>query len=239
MAGHSKWANIKHRKAAQDSKRGKVFQKIAKELYVAAKMGGTNPDENASLRLVITKARAANMAKDTIQKAIDKAAGNNGASNFEELNYEGYAQGGVAIMVAALTDNRNRTGANVRSIFTKRGGNLGTEGSVSYMFDRKALFRFEDKGFDEEELTMAILEVGGEDCTIEDNIWTVISERPDFENVKKELENFGVEEFLTAEVLQHPNTTVEVDDATAEKVMNLIEAMEEDDDVQNVYHNMA
>lgn len=239
MAGHSKWANIKHRKAAQDAKRGKVFQKVSKELYVAAKMGGGNPDENPSLRLVITKARAANMTKDTIQKAIDKAAGNTGANNFEELTYEGYAQGGVAIMVVALTDNRNRTGANVRSTFTKRGGNLGTEGSVSYMFDRRALFRFEDKGFDEEELTLAVLDFGAEDVSLEDGTWTVIAEPIVFEEVKKSLEEFGVEEFSTAEILQHPNTSVEVDDATAEKVMNLIDAMEDDDDVQDVYHNMA
>lgn len=239
MAGHSKWANIKHRKGAQDAKRGKVFQKVSKELYVAAKMGGTDPDENPSLRLVISKARAANMSKDTIQKAIDKAAGGNSGENFEELTYEGYAQGGVAIMVVALTDNRNRTGANVRSTFTKRGGNLGTDGSVSYMFDRKALFRFEDKNLDEEELTLSLLDFDADDINLEEGIWTVTSEPKSFENVKKAIEEFGIEEFLTAEILQHPNTTVEVDDATAEKVMNLIEAMEDDDDVQSVYHNMA
>lgn len=239
MAGHSKWANIKHRKGAQDAKRGKIFQKVSKELYVAAKQGGTDPQENPALRLVISKARAANMAKDTIQKAIDKAKGGNTGEVFEELVYEGYAQGGVAIMVATLTDNRNRTGANVRSIFTKRGGNLGTDGSVNYMFDRTALFRFEDNGFDEEELTLNLLDFDVEEINLEEGVWMVTAQPKDFENVKKAIEDFGVEEFLTAEILQHPNTTVEVDEATAEKVMNLIEAMEDDDDVQSVYHNMA
>lgn len=239
MAGHSKWANIKHRKAAQDSKRGKVFQKVSKELYVAAKMGGTDSLENPSLRLVISKARAANMSKDTIQKAIDKAKGASNGEEFVELTYEGYAPNGVAIMVATLTDNRNRTGANVRSIFTKRGGNLGTDGSVSYMFDRKALFRFNDQNYDEEELTLSLLDFDADDINIEDGIWTVTTEPKNFESVKNTIEQFGVEEFLSAEILQYPNTTVEVSDEVAQKVLNLIEAMEDDDDVQSVYHNMA
>lgn len=239
MAGHSKWANIKHRKAAQDSKRGKVFQKVSKELYVAAKMGGTDPLENPSLRLVISKARAANMSKDTIQKAIDKAKGASNGEEFVELTYEGYAPNGVAIMITTLTDNRNRTGSNVRSIFTKRGGNLGTDGSVSYMFDRKALFRFNDQNYDEEELTLSLLDFDADDISLEDGIWTVTTEPKNFENVKNAIEQFGVEEFLSSEILQHPNTTVEVSDEVAQKVMNLIEAMEDDDDVQSVYHNMA
>lgn len=239
MAGHSKWANIKHRKAAQDAKRGKVFQKFAKELYVAAKMGGVNPDENANLRLVISKARAANMSKDTIQKAIDKADGNSAGGNFEELMYEGYAQGGVAIMVAALTDNRNRTGANVRSIFTKRGGNLGTEGSVGYMFDRKSVFSFDSTGIDEEELTMHVLDAGADDIINTGDSFVVLGEADVFEALKESLNEFGVEDFVTADIMQHPNATVDVDDSTREKVMNLIDAMEDDDDVQSVYHNMG
>jgi YebC/PmpR family DNA-binding regulatory protein len=236
MAGHSKWANIKHRKAAQDAKRGKMFTKLIRELVVAAKQGAL-PEDNPRLRAAIDKALAANMTRDTIDRAIARGAGANETDNMEELTYEGYAPGGIAVLVEVMTDNRNRTVADVRHAFTKRNGNLGTDGSVAYLFTRKGRLSF-PPGVDEERLMEAALEVGAEDIQLnDDGSIDVISAWEDFGAVKAGLEAVG----LTAddgEVTMIASTTVTVDAEGAEALMGLVEALEDLDDVQNVYTNV-
>jgi YebC/PmpR family DNA-binding regulatory protein len=236
MAGHSKWANIKHRKAAQDAKRGKMFTKLIRELVVAAKQGAL-PEDNPRLRAAIDKALAANMTRDTIDRAIARGAGANETDNMEELTYEGYAPGGIAVLVEVMTDNRNRTVADVRHAFTKRNGNLGTDGSVAYLFTRKGRLSFAP-GVDEERLMEAALEAGAEDIQLnDDGSVDVISAWEDFGAVKAGLEAAG----LTAddgEVTMIASTTVTVDAEGAEALMGLVEALEDLDDVQNVYTNV-
>lgn len=236
MAGHSKWANIKHRKAAQDAKRGKMFTKLIRELVVAAKQGAL-PEDNPRLRAAIDKALAANMTRDTIDRAIARGAGANETDNMEELTYEGYAPGGIAVLVEVMTDNRNRTVADVRHAFTKRNGNLGTDGSVAYLFTRKGRLSFAP-GVDEERLMEAALEAGAEDIQLnDDGSVDVISAWEDFGAVKACLEAAG----LTAddgEVTMIASTTVTVDAEGAEALMGLVEALEDLDDVQNVYTNV-
>jgi YebC/PmpR family DNA-binding regulatory protein len=236
MAGHSKWANIKHRKAAQDAKRGKMFTKLIRELVVAAKQGAL-PEDNPRLRAAIDKALAANMTRDTIDRAIARGAGANETDNMEELTYEGYAPGGIAVLVEVMTDNRNRTVADVRHAFTKRNGNLGTDGSVAYLFTRKGRLSFAP-GVDEERLMEAALEAGAEDIQLnDDGSVDVISAWEDFGAVKACLEAAG----LTAddgEVTMIAATTVTVDAEGAEALMGLVEALEDLDDVQNVYTNV-
>jgi YebC/PmpR family DNA-binding regulatory protein len=236
MAGHSKWANIKHRKAAQDAKRGKMFTKLIRELVVAAKQGAL-PEDNPRLRAAIDKALAANMTRYTIDRAIARGAGANETDNMEELTYEGYAPGGIAVLVEVMTDNRNRTVADVRHAFTKRNGNLGTDGSVAYLFTRKGRLSF-PPGVDEERLMEAALEVGAEDIQLnDDGSIDVISAWEDFGAVKAGLEAVG----LTAddgEVTMIASTTVTVDAEGAEALMGLVEALEDLDDVQNVYTNV-
>ena len=236
MAGHSKWANIKHRKAAQDAKRGKMFTKLIRELVVAAKQGAL-PEDNPRLRAAIDKALAANLTRDTIDRAIARGAGANETDNMEELTYEGYAPGGIAVLVEVMTDNRNRTVADVRHAFTKRNGNLGTDGSVAYLFTRKGRLSFAP-GVDEERLMEAALEAGAEDIQLnDDGSVDVISAWEDFGAVKACLEAAG----LTAddgEVTMIASTTVTVDAEGAEALMGLVEALEDLDDVQNVYTNV-
>jgi len=237
MAGHSKWANIKHRKGRQDAKRGKIFTKIIRELTVAAKHGGPIPADNPRLRLAVDKALTANMSRDVIDRAIARGAGNNEADNVVELSYEGYALGGVAIIVEAMTDNRNRTAAEVRHAFTKCGGNLGTDGSVAYMFDRKGQLSFAP-GVSEDALMEAALEAGADDVEMaEDGSALVSTSFVDFHGVNEALRAAGFKAD-EAEIAMIPSISAPVTDLeTAQKVIKLIDMLEDIDDVQEVYHN--
>jgi YebC/PmpR family DNA-binding regulatory protein len=236
MAGHSKWANIKHRKAAQDAKRGKVFTKIIREIVVAAKVGGPSPEDNPRLRAVLDKALAANMKRDTISSAIARGAGTNEADNMEEVTYEGYGAGGVAILVEVLTDNRNRTVAEVRHVFTKRGGNLGTDGSVAYLFSRKGQISYAP-GVDEERLMDVALEAGAEDIeSNDDGSFDVITPWEDLTAVKDALVAAGLEP-EGGEVTMIAATTVVLNRSSAETILGMVDALEDLDDVQNVYSN--
>lgn len=237
MSGHSKWATIHRKKGLIDAARGKVFQKIAKELYVAAKSGTPDPDQNASLRMVVEKAKAANMPKDNIQKAIDKAKGAGENEHYDQIRYEGYGPQGVAVMVDCLTDNKNRTASFVRSTFTKKGGNLGTDGSVSYMFERKGSIVIPNK-YDEDEVMLTSLDNGAVDVENDGENYNITTTPEDILKVKDALSQIGVEEFLESEVTYIPNMEVEVDDEHKEKVLELIEQLEDLDDVQSVYFNM-
>jgi YebC/PmpR family DNA-binding regulatory protein len=238
MSGHSKWATIHRKKGELDAQRGKIFQKIAKEIYIAAKGTNGDPDSNPSLRAVVEKARSNNMPKDNIQKAIDKAVGGAGGEDYESIRYEGYASGGVALMIDCLTDNRNRTAMLVRTAFTKKGGNLGTDGSVSYMFDRKGVIVVE-KTVDEDSLMMTVLDAGADDFIVNDDTYEVYTTPDTFLSVKEAMENSGIKEFLTSEITFVAQNQVEVEDEeTREKIYNLIDALEEIDDVQDVYHNL-
>ncbi|EXF46525.1 Transcriptional regulatory protein PmpR [Pseudomonas sp. BAY1663] len=237
MAGHSKWANIKHRKERQDAKRGKIFTKLIRELTVAAKHGGGIPADNPRLRLAVDKALTANMTRDTIDRAIARGAGSSDADNMVELSYEGYAPSGVAIIVEAMTDNRNRTAAEVRHAFSKHGGNLGTDGSVAYMFDRKGQISYAP-GVDEDALMEAALEAGADDVVSQDDgsveIYTSFA---DFLAVNEALTEAGFKGD-EAEVAMVPSIAAPITDVeTAQKVLRLIDALEDLDDVQNVYHN--
>lgn len=236
MAGHSKWANIKHRKAAQDAKRGKIFTKLIRELVVAAKEGGGNPDDNPRLRAAVDKALGANMKKDTIEKAIQRGAGGGEGDNYDELTYEGYGSNGVAILVETMTDNVNRTVAAVRAAFNKYGGNLGTNGSVAYLFDKKGQISYEE-GVDEDALMEAALEAGADDIvTNDDGSVDVFTAWQEFMDVKQALVDAGFEP-VHAEVSMIPSTSVELDVEAGRKIMKLIDVLEDLDDSQEVYHN--
>ncbi len=235
MAGHSKWANIKHRKAAQDAKRGKVFTKIIRELTVAAK-GGDNPDDNPRLRAAMDKALGANMKKDTIDKAVARGAGNAEGDNYEECTYEGYGVGGVAVLVECMTDNKNRTVAEVRHAFTKRGGNLGTDGSVAYLFSKIGQLIFSAE-VSEDELLEAALEAGAEELiTHSDGSKEIETAFEDYFDVKGAMIKAGFTP-ETSQITMKPSTTVELDVSGAENVIALVDMLEDLDDVQNVYTN--
>lgn len=236
MAGHSKWANIKHRKAAQDAKRGKIFTKLIRELVVAAKEGGGSPEDNPRLRAAVDKALGANMKRDTIDKAIQRGAGGAEGENYDELTYEGYAAGGVAILIETMTDNVNRTVAQVRAAFTKHGGNLGTSGSVAYLFEKKGQITFADD-VDEDTLMEAALELGAEDIvTNDDGSCDVFTLTGDFMDVKDGLVSAGLEP-VHAEIAMIPSTSAELDADGGRKLLKLLDVLEDLDDVQNVYHN--
>ncbi len=237
MSGHSKWATIHRKKGLLDAARGKVFQKLAKEIFVAAKQGAPDPDKNSALRLAVDKAKAQNMPKDNIQKAIDKAKGAAEGENYENIRYEGYGHGGVAFMVDCLTDNKNRTASFVRSSFTKAGGNLGTDGSVSYMFERRGSIVIPGE-YDEDEMMMASLDAGALDFEKEDNTYHITTDQESFTKVKQSLEEAGVKEFLECELTYIPNMEVELDEEGMEKVHNLVDTLEDLDDVQDVYYNL-
>ena len=237
MSGHSKWATIHRKKGLIDAARGKTFQKLTKEIMVAAKGGSPDPNQNAALRLAVDKAKAQNMPKDNIQKAIDKATGSADGANYENLRYEGYGHGGVAFMVDCLTDNRNRTASAVRSAFTKAGGNLGTDGSVSYMFERRGSIVI-PADYDEEEMMMVALDAGAEDFEKIDNNYIITTDQNTFTNVRDALEENGVKEFLECELTYIPNMEVTLDEEGQEKVMKLVDALEDLDDVQDVYYNL-
>jgi YebC/PmpR family DNA-binding regulatory protein len=236
MAGHSKWANIKHRKAAQDAKRGKIFTKLIRELVVAAKAGGPNPDDNPRLRAAVDKALGANMKRDTVDKAIARGAGAGEGENYDEITYEGYAPGGVAILVECMTDNRNRTAGDVRHAFTKRGGNLGTDGSVAYLFNRIGQISYEP-GVDEEALMDVALDAGAEDVlSHDDGSVEVQASFENFLNVKDALVAAGLQP-AHAEMTMVADISVPLDLAGAEKLLAMIDGLEDLDDVQNVYTN--
>lgn len=237
MSGHSKWATIHRKKGLLDQQRGKVFQKLAKEIMVAAKSGSPDPTQNAALRLAVDKAKAQNMPKDNIQKAIEKATGGVDGANYENVRYEGYGHGGVAFMVDCLTDNRNRTASMVRSAFTKAGGNLGTDGSVSYMFERRGSIVIPDD-YDEDIMMMTSLDAGALDFEHVENSYIISTDQTSFSAVRDALENAGVKEFLECELTYVPNMEVELDSEGQEKVMKLVETLEDLDDVQDVYYNL-
>ena len=236
MSGHSKWSTIKRKKGAIDAARSKVFQKLAKELYVAAKSGEIDPNNNASLRMVIEKAKAENMPKANIESAIQKAANKNATEDYEAIRYEGYGPNGVAIMIDCLTDNKNRTAGFVRSTLTKRNGNLGTAGSVSYMFKRKGVIVLENK-YDEDKVMEDVLSLDILDLIIDEDI-TIYTEPDKFLIVKDELDKLGYDNYIMSEVTYVADNYISLSEEDTEKVMALIEALEELDDVQNVYHNL-
>ena len=237
MSGHSKWATIHRKKGLIDAARGKVFQKLAKEIMVAAKSGSPDPSQNAALRLAVDKAKAQNMPKDNIQKAIDKASGASDGANYETVRYEGYGHGGVAFMVDCLTDNRNRTASQVRSSFTKAGGNLGTDGSVSYMFERRGSIVI-PADYDEDTMMMTALDAGALDFEKVENTYMITTDANTFVAVKEALEAADVKEFLECELTYIPNMEVELDSEGQEKVMKLVDTLEDLDDVQDVYYNL-
>jgi YebC/PmpR family DNA-binding regulatory protein len=240
MSGHSKWATTKHRKAAVDAKRSALFSKLSRIITVAAKTGGDpNPENNASLAAAIAKAKSYSLPKDKIETAINKAFGGGAdAASFEEVTYEGYGPGGVALYVEALTDNRNRTAADVRAAFTRAGGSLGATGSVAFQFERKGEIVVDKSAApDEEELLLAVMDAGGEDLEDNGEEWVVVTAAGDVMKVKSGLESSGVE-VRGAELTMRPLTPSEVDANTVRKVMNLVDRLEESDDIQDVYHNM-
>ena len=237
MSGHSKWATIHRKKGLIDAERGKIFQKLAKEIMVAARGTNGDIDSNASLRAVVERARSNNMPKDNIQKAIDKATGAGGDVNFEAIRYEGYASGGVAIMVDCLTDNRNRAAMMVRSTLTKFGGNLGTDGSVSYMFKRLGVIELENK-YDFDKIMDIAISSDALDVINDGDIYTIYTEPNDFVKVKEALEKEGINDFLTSEITYVADNKITLDDEKCEKVMNLIDALQDIDDVSDVYHNL-
>ncbi len=234
MSGHSKWSTIKHAKGIADAKRGQLFTKFIKEISIAAKMGGGDPASNPRLRTAMLKAKAASMPKDNIERAIKKGTGELGATSYEELVYEGYAPGGVAVLVEVLTDNKNRAAANVRNFFTKNGGNLGTSGSVSRMFDRKGVIEYDAEKVSEDEIMEVALDAGADDIQTDDGVITVTTDPSAFDKVLEALQakNF---ESLSAEVSMVPQAYTSVDADTAKKVAKLVSKLEEDEDVQNVY----
>jgi len=236
MAGHSKWANIKHKKARVDAKRGKAWSKCSKAIMVAVKMGGPSPESNLTLRYAIDEAKAVNMPKDTIENAIKKASGENDGADFESIMYEGYGPAGVAMMVEILTDNRNRVAAEVRKIFEKANGNLGATGCVGYMFQNKGQLFIAKEGSDEEALMELAIENGGEDLVDQDEAWEIQCEPGDFIGLKEAIEagGFAIE---SSEITMIPDNTVEVVGDDVRKVMNLIDNLEDNDDVQKVYSN--
>jgi YebC/PmpR family DNA-binding regulatory protein len=236
MAGHSKWAGIKHKKAIVDARRGKLFTKLARAITVAAKDGGGDPEGNPTLALAIQRARDASMPKDNIERAIAKGTGDGtDAEALEAVMYEGYGPGGVALLVDALTDNRNRTGSEVRHTFTKHGGNLGEPGSVAYLFDKRGVIVVDATRYEEDDLLSAI-EAGALDVTVDDDVFEILTEPSDLPAVRAALEEAGIE-LESSEVGQHPKTRVPIDEETATKLMRLVDALEDNDDVNEVHAN--
>ena len=237
MSGHSKWANIKNKKEKADSQRGKIFTKIGREIAVAVKAGGANPDSNAKLRDIIAKAKAANIPNDNIERSIKKAAGDGDTANYESLMYEGYGAAGVAIIVEALTDNRNRTAGDMRHLFDKHGGNLGQTGSVGFLFDRKGVIVVEkNDGIVEDDLMMLALDAGADDFASEDECYEILTAPENFSAVREKLESEKVE-LAEAEIKYVPQNYVHVEEDVAAKLTRLIDALEDNDDVQNVWTN--
>jgi YebC/PmpR family DNA-binding regulatory protein len=237
MSGHSKWHSIKHKKAAIDAKRGAVFTKIIKELTVAARLGGGDPDANSRLRTAINAAKAANMPSDNIDRAIKKGTGELEGVHYEEITYEGYAHGGVALIVEVMTDNRNRTASEIRHLFTKHGGSLGQSNSVAFLFERKSLIFVSAEGTDEDELMMQALDAGASDILKEGGVFEVVSEPSAHNGMLEKLTEAGFK-VESSEVSLVPATRVKAESKDLDKAMKMIEALEEHDDVQHVYHNL-
>ncbi|MCK5946013.1 MAG: YebC/PmpR family DNA-binding transcriptional regulator [Mycoplasmataceae bacterium] len=237
MAGHSKWANIRHRKGAQDAVRSKVFAKLSKEIMVAAASGGGDPSMNASLRMILAKARAKSMPKKNIQAAIDKATGAGSADNFKEIVYGGNVNG-VSFLVVYLTDNSNRVAANVQSMFKRSNGSVGAPSSVSYVFDRKGVLAVLAEGRDEDEFMMMALEAGADDFEVSGDTFFIYTDPSSFSQVKDNLEKEGIKDFKQAEVSYIPNTEAKLTKEKAERLLDFIDRLEDDDDVQDVYHNL-
>lgn len=237
MSGHSKWNNIQHRKGAQDKKRSKLFTKFGRELSIAAREGGSDPNFNPRLRLAIEKAKAGNMPKDIMERAIKKGSGELDGVDYIEARYEGYGPAGTAFIVDAVTDNKNRTASEVRTAFSRKGGNLGTDGAVSWMFKKQGLITIKAEGIDEEEFMMQALEAGAEDVSLEEDVYEVITEYTQMQNVLEKLQNFGYK-YEDAEISMIPENMVQITDLeTAKKVLILFDALEDLDDSQNVYAN--
>ena len=236
MSGHSKWHSIKHKKMATDQKRGKIFTKLIKEIMVATKMGGANPETNSRLRMAIEKAKSYNMPNDNIQRAIKKGSGAEGGVNYEQVSYEGYGPGGVAIYVEVLTDNKNRTASEIRSIFSRHNGNLGGQGSVAWIFERKGLITVKKEKSEEDKLFEIVLEAGAEDMKTEKDTYEIITTPENFEDVKKALQDNQIE-IESASVTLIPKNTVKVEGKEAEQLLKLLDDLEEDEDVQGVYAN--
>ena len=238
MSGHSKWHNIQAKKGKADAARGKVFTKLGREILLAVKAGGPDPVSNSKLRDVIAKCKANNMPNDTINNAIKKASGEGSNKTYEEITYEGYGPAGVAVIVEASTDNKNRTAADVRHVFDKSGGKLGTTGCVSYMFEKKGVIVIDrtTTTLSEDDIMMMALDAGAEDVKAEEEIFEITTAPSDFSSVRETLENNGLE-FVEAEVQMVPSTTVDLDDETAEKMQRLVDNLDDLDDVMNVYHN--
>jgi len=238
MSGHSKWHNIQAKKGKADAQRGAVFTKIGREIAIAVREGGANPESNGKLRDIIAKAKANNMPNDNIQRSIKKASGELSNVVYEEITYEGYAPGGVAVIVDCISDNRNRTASDVRHCFAKYGGNLGTTGSVGFMFDERGVLVVEkEPGSDEDEMMMTALDAGAEDVNVEEDVYEILTAPNDFSAVREKLESQGMT-FLSAEVQKIPQNTVAVTDPdTVQKIQKMLDLLEENDDVQNVFHN--
>ena len=236
MAGHSKWANIKHRKAAVDAKRGKVFTKVIRELTVAAKEGGSDPEANPRLRTAIATAKGANMSNDTIDRAIKRGTGDIEGVVYNEIFYEGYGPGGSAVYVKTLTDNKNRTVSEIRRIFTKHGGGLGENGCVAWMFDLRGRIAFPADSVDEDTLFDLVIDAGADDVRTEDSEIVVVAPTEDYETVKRAVSDAGIQ-YESAEVTMIPQTSVRIEGRDAEHMIRLMEALEDSDDVQNVYAN--
>lgn len=235
MSGHSKWATIKRKKSANDAARGALTTKISREITTAVKMGGADSALNMRLKLALSKARANNVTKDNINRAIQKGLGSSDTSNFEEISYEGYAQGGVAVLLSCLTDNRNRTAANIRHIFSKNGGSLAEKGSVSWLFSQKATFTVAQEAVDEEKLLELAFDAGADDLNEEDESFIITADTSAFNQLESALAEAGIE--ALGEISQVPSTTVELSDEDEEKLAALVEALEDDDDVQEVFTN--
>jgi len=236
VSGHNKWASIKHKKAAVDSKRGKLFSKLSKELTVAAKAGGGDPSGNARLRVAINKAKSVNMPADNIERAIKKGTGELPGVTYEEIAYEGYGPRGVAIIVEALTDNKNRTSAEIRNIFSKKGGNMAGTGSVAWLFNKKGFIIVNTDKSEEENLMSIVIEAGAEDMETVESAYEITTPVADFENVKSAIEKAGIE-IESSELTMIPASTVKLEGADARSVLGLVELLEDNDDVQNVYAN--
>ena len=236
MSGHSKWASIKHKKGAADAKRGKVFSRLNKEITVAARLGGGDPGGNPRLRSAIQAAKAENMPKDNMERAIKKGTGELEGASYEECNYEAYGPGGVAIMIDCLTDNKNRTVAEVKHLFERHGGNLGEPGCVSWIFEKKGLIVFERDSVEEERLLELALDAGAEDIKEEETQFEILTDPSDFESVKKAFDGEGLS-YTVAEVSMIPQNTVSLEGRDAERMLNLIEILEEHDDINHVYAN--
>ena len=235
MSGHSKWSTIKRKKGAQDARRSKIFSSVAKEIQIAVKEGGADPDGNPRLRLAIQNAKGVNMPKDNIDRAINKA--DKEGENLLEITYEGYGPNGIAIFIECLTDNTQRTVSQVRSLFNKRGGNLGTNGSLSFIFERKGVFTVIKGNWDPDEFQLEIIDAGIEECELEGDVFIITTAMEDFGNVQKKLDEMGIEA-ENAELQRIPNDTKALSVESAKSVLRMMEEFEEIDDVQNVYHNL-